>query len=418
MGHSHLGMREIDVLNAISGLKDYAVNLTADLVRIPTVNPPGEHYEEIAEPMAKELEGAGLHVDLIRVPSDELERYGVREPRVIVVGTLRGARQDKTLVFNGHYDVVPPGSGWNTDPFQPVLRGENLYGRGVADMKGALASMITSIKALVKCGIGLNGNLVLVATPDEETGGHLGAGYLVRKRLIRGDACVIGEPTEPDKVDVAEKGALWVELVTRGKSAHGSMPHLGVNAVEKMAKVIVSLEALKKAFAERKSKAPLPEQVRYNTINVGGVIQGGTKINVVPDRCSCTLDIRVIPEETIEAVEEALFDFLEGLRRVDPELELEVRIIDRIDPAYTSETEDIVEDIKSSISVVLGRTPRLGALPGFTDMRWFKGLMPTVLYGPGSISQAHVPNEYVPVESLLAAAKVYALTSMKFLGYS
>ncbi|MEM4570656.1 MAG: M20 family metallopeptidase, partial [Desulfurococcaceae archaeon] len=347
MGYSNLSRKESEVLSSITDLRDYIVDLTMKLVKIPTVNPPGEHYEELAEFMAKELEGIGFHVDLIRVPAEELEKHGVRLPRVVVVGTLKHAESAKTLVLSGHYDVVPPGSGWSIDPFQPVLRDGNIYGRGVADMKGALASMMAAVKAIVMSRVNLGGNILFVATPDEETGGHLGAGYLVKRRIIRGDACVIGEPTEPDKVDIAEKGALWVELVTHGKAAHGSMPHLGVNAVEKMAKVIVSLESLKKAFAERRSKTPLPEQVRCNTINIGGIIQGGTKINVVPDRCSCTLDIRVIPEETIEAVEKALADFLERLRREDPELKLDMRVIDRADPAYTSETEEIVEDIKS-----------------------------------------------------------------------
>lgn len=324
----------------------------------------------------------------------------------------------KTLVFNGHYDVVPPGGGWTFDPFQPVVHDGKIYGRGGADMKGALASMIIAIKALVKQGVNLKGNLVFTTTPDEETGGYLGSGYLVKKKLVRGEACVIGEPTGPDKVDIAEKGALWVELITHGKAAHGSMPHLGINAVEKMAKVVVALESLKKQFAERKSKAPFPDEVRHITMNIGGVIQGGAKINVIPDRCICTLDIRVTPEETIEDVEKTLKNFLEELKKDDPDLKLEMRVLDRVDPAYTTETEEIVEAVKSAIGKVLNLSPRIGALTGFTDMRWFKELMPTVLYGPGSMSQAHVSNEYVAVEALLTAAKVYALTTMKFLGYT
>lgn len=417
MASSNLCRKEMEVLDAVSGLKDDLVNLAAKLIKVPTVNPPGEHYEEFAELMARELEKVGLSVDLIKVPRDELERYGVNLPRVIVVGTLK-SEAAKTLVFNGHYDVVPPGSGWELDPFQPVIRDGKIYGRGGADMKGAMASMVMAVKALIEKGVKLKGNLVFVATPDEETGGYLGSGYLVRKKSVKGDACVIGEPTEPDKLDIAEKGALWVELITYGRAAHGSMPHLGINAVEKMAKVVVALESLKKRFAERKSKAPFPDEVKYVTMNIGGVIQGGTKINVVPDKCLCTLDIRVIPEETIESVEKTLTEFLEELKSDDPNLKLEVRVVDRIDPAYTAETEEIAETVKSAISSVLNRSPRLGALTGFTDMRWFKEVMPTVLYGPGSMSQAHVPNEYVSVDSLLTAAKVYALTAMRFLGHS
>lgn len=412
--------KEIQVLNTISELRDYIVNLTTKFTKIPTINPPGEHYEEFAEALTKELEQLGLQVELVRVPEDELAKFGITQPRVIVMGVLKstGTGASRTLVLNGHYDVVPPGTGWETDPFQPVIRDGKIYGRGVADMKGALASMITAIKAIVECGIKLSGDIILTATPDEETGGHLGAGYLVRKKLIRGNACIIGEPTEPDKVDIAEKGALWVELTTYGKAAHGSMPHLGINAVEKMAKVIVALEELKRLFATKKSKAPFPEEVKHVTMNIGGVIQGGVKINVVPDKCTCTIDIRVIPEESIEIIEKTLVEFLEKLKSQDPKLKYEIKVLDKIEPALTEETEEIVSIVKNSISAVLGTSPRIGALTGFTDMRWFRQIMPTVLYGPGSMLQAHVANEHVAIEDLLKAAKVYAITAMRFLGYT
>jgi len=398
-------------------LREELVERVKELVKIPTVNPPGEHYQDIAELLARRLSEIGLEVELINIPREELSRYGVQLPRSIVVGVLRGSERGKKIVLNGHYDVVPAGHGWTTDPFQPIVRDGRVYGRGTADMKGAIASMIIAAKAIIESNVVLKGDLYLTFVPDEETGGHLGSGYLVRRGLIAGDGCIIGEPSGISSVVTAQKGALWLELVTLGRAAHGSMPHLGLNAVEKMAKVITAFEKLKKELALLKSKIRFPEPVRHTTINIGGVIRGGTKVNVVPDSCSCTLDIRVIPEETTETIERKVREFLESLRGEDPELKYELRVLERIEPACTSEDEEIVKACIGAVEDITGKTPVTEGLTGFTDMRWFKEIMPTVIYGPGSMEQAHVPDEYVNLEDLVIASKAYLLTIMRFLGY-
>lgn len=404
------------VLNAIDESTTDLIRLTEEFVNVPTVNPPGEHYVEMAELIAKRLEELGFAVELVNVPESKLREFGLQLPRVNVIGRLEGVGGGPTLVFNGHYDVVPAGTGWVSDPFKAIVREGKIYGRGTSDMKAAFAAMMIAVKAIKKVGLRLKGDLVFTATPDEETGGHTGAEYIVKNGLVRGNACIIGEPTEPDKVCVAHKGVLWLEVTTYGRSAHASMPHLGINAVEKMAKVIISFEKLKTTLSKRKTKAPMPEEVRSPTIMVGGVIQGGVKINVVPDKCTVTIDRRLIPEENFDQAEKEILDLLNDLMREDPELRIEVRVLERAAPAYTPVEEKIVQVLTQSIRNVYGREPIISGLAGFTDMRFFNQLMPSVLYGPGSMTQAHVANEFVAINDLINAAKVYALTLMSYLG--
>lgn len=406
-----------DLFKVIDSMRHELIDLTREFIQVPTVNPPGERYEEMAEVMAKRLSEAGFSTRLVRVPDERLRELGLEPPRVNVIGVLKGSGGGRSLCYNGHYDVVPPGGGWSVDPFGGVVRDGRIYGRGAADMKGANAAMIVAVKALKEAGFRLRGDVVYVATPDEETGGHAGAEYVVKEGLVRADACVVGEPTEVDKIAVAHKGVVWLELTTYGKAAHASLPHRGINAVEKMAKVIVSLEKLKAELAKRETKVPMPEDSRTPTMMVGGVIHGGVKINVVPDRCVVTIDRRLIPEEDAEQVISEIRGFIEELKREDPELRVDLRVLEVASPAYTREDEEIVKVVRESIKRVTGRDAVITGLTGFTDMRFFNQVMPTILYGPGSMSQAHVADEHVAVEDLIVGAKVYALTVLGFLGY-
>ncbi len=406
-----------DLLKIIEDMRHELVDLTREFIQVPTVNPPGERYEEMADLMARKLNELGFSTQLIKVPDKKLSELGLELPRVNLVGVLKGLSSERVLCYNGHYDVVPPGSGWSVNPFSGVVMNGRIYGRGAADMKGANAAMIIAVKALREAGFKLGGDLVYVATPDEETGGHAGAEYVVREGLVRGDACIIGEPTEVDKIAVAHKGALWLELIVYGKAAHGSLPHRGINAVEKMAKVIVSFEKLKAELTKRNTKAPMPEESRTPTMMIGGVIQGGVKINVVPDKCVVTIDRRLIPEENVEHVLNEIQEFVNELKREDPELRAEIKVLEKASPAYTREDEEIVKTVRSAIKEVLGRDAIISGLTGFTDMRFFNEVMPTILYGPGSMSQAHVADEHIPIDDLVTGAKVYALTILKFLGY-
>ncbi|MHA1632312.1 MAG: M20/M25/M40 family metallo-hydrolase, partial [Candidatus Freyarchaeota archaeon] len=182
--------KRVSLIKKIEELREEIVELTKELVRFPTVNPPGEKYEECARFIRDKLEKVGFDAKIIDVPTEklpELAPHGANLPRPNVLGTLRGTRGNPTLHFNGHYDVVPPGKGWTvTEPFQPVIKEGKLYGRGSADMKAGIAAAIMAAKAVVESGIQLKGNLTISVTPDEETGGQAGLGFLVKEGYLEG----------------------------------------------------------------------------------------------------------------------------------------------------------------------------------------------------------------------------------------
>lgn len=229
--------QEERVVKKVERMRDKLARLTKEMIRIPTVNPPGENYPEMANLLAKEMEDNGLEVELVKIPREKLKELGLKSQRVNVIGTSKGTSPGFTLHWNGHYDVVPPGANWTKKPFEPVEKYGKIYGRGSSDMKSGLAAMVIAAKALKDAEVQLKGDIVISAVPDEETGSAGGMEYLVQKNLIKGNAAIVGEPTEIE-VGIAHKGALWMEVATIGKAAHGSAPHLGINAVEKMAKVI------------------------------------------------------------------------------------------------------------------------------------------------------------------------------------
>jgi succinyl-diaminopimelate desuccinylase len=410
-----------DVLKQVENLRGEIVNFTKELVKISTVNPPGEKYDECAALIAKKLESIGFNVQLIEVPRDKLEElapHGEGLPRVSVLASLKGTAQGPSLHFNGHFDVVPPGTGWTKDPFLPTVDEGKLYGRGTSDMKGGIATMVMAAQALVEAGVKLRGELSISAVPDEETGGFAGAGYLVRNRLIKADYAIVTEPSSINTIWNAHKGALWLEITTLGKAAHGSLPFMGINAFEKLIKVAQALEGLKPKFALRTSSHHVePKEAMHPTIMIGGVVSGGVKVNVVPSRCSMTIDRRLIPEEKMSDAKKEIEDVLKSLNREDPELKIEVKSLLEADAAVTPQGEKICETLAKNIRQVTNITPQFSLCTAFLDMRFLvnQAGIPTVSYGPGLLKTAHTADEYVLVDDLVTATKVLALTAMDLL---
>jgi succinyl-diaminopimelate desuccinylase len=227
------------ILAAVDELQDELVTLLQRLIRIPTVNPPGEAYEEFVADLRAVLDGYGYATEVHHAPT-ELAPLGEGRPRPNLIGKLAG---DGPLVhLNGHYDVVPVGNDWTRDPFGGELADGHIYGRGSADMKSGLAAQIIAVEALRATGI--RPNIHQSAVPDEETVGvrNAGMGWLVEQGLLEGDAVIITEPFGPDGVGIGHKGAIWGEITIFGKQAHGSAPQLGVNAVELMARYLATLD--------------------------------------------------------------------------------------------------------------------------------------------------------------------------------
>lgn len=379
--------------------KKELIDLTLRLIRIPTENPPGNEKGAalFLKPLLSEM---GFRVRILLSPNG---RYNL-------IAERRWGKAGRSLIFNGHLDVVPAGdlSQWQYPPFEGKRVKGKIYGRGTSDMKGGIASFIHAISMIDRAKIALDrGSIVLHLVSDEESHGHQGTGFLSQRGLIRGDAAIVGEPTYLDAV-IAHKGALWLRVSTFGKSAHGSRPGQGINAIEKMMNLITCLNSI-----PLQGEHPL---LGKPTINIGA-IRGGTKINMVPDQCDIGVDRRMLPGEKKEEVLKEIKKAFCSLQSRDPLLRYRIEEIDHADPSETSPQEEIVRVALEAISEVRGKRPSLRGSSGFMDSRFYinQFRIPTLIFGPGGMDQSHTANESVEVDALVQAAEIYALTLVNYL---
>lgn len=408
----HEALRQVDCL------RDELVAFTQALVRIPTVNPPGDGYAECAELIGQRLGELGYTVE--RLPAEGLPEHSERYPRINVVGSLGSG--GPVLHFNGHYDVVPPGGGWSVDPFAAVLRDGKLYGRGTCDQKAGIAASIFAVEAVRRAGIALNGTLEQSATPDEESGGFAGVAYLCdRGRLsqARQRYVVITEPLDPERVCIGHRGVYWFELTTLGRVGHGSMPGLAVNAAEELARLIETIDReLRPKLRARSSAAPVePATARQPSINLNA-IHAGQPLDVwqtptVPDRAHAVFDRRFIHEETFDAVRAEIVELLDRQG-----VAYELRDLMRVDPLLGRAEARLPREASAAIRDVLGVEAAVIASPGTYDQKHVvrrAGIEECIAYGPGRLVLAHQPDEHVALEDLLAATKVLALLVLRLL---
>jgi succinyl-diaminopimelate desuccinylase len=377
---------------------DAAIRLLIECVKLRTINPPGNE-KLAADWMAEQLRHRGFNPRV-----DDLG-----ENRANITTVLQGTGEKPALVFNGHLDVVPVGdTPWIHDPFGGVQENGRLYGRGTSDMKSGLMAMVMAADALKQAGVRLKGDLILSGVADEETGA-LGAKSWVQTGGLQGvGGIVIGEPTNLE-VYIAEKGACWLEITTYGKTAHGSMPDLGVNAVMHMTTALHALTRLSLPFQPH----PLFDKP---TMNVG-TIAGGNKTNVVPDRCSVTIDLRTLPGMRHEDVLQAIRQTLDGLREAIPNFTYAMRVIAERAPVASDPHAPIVETVLSILEA-RGRQETPKATPGFaTDASVFQPASgaPFLIFGPGIPQLAHQPNEYVEIDTYLQSIELFCELAVRYL---
>jgi len=379
--------------------KKELIDLTTQLIRIPTENPPGNEKKAFLflKPILLKM---GFNVKILLSPKG----------RGNIIAEKRWGRGGRRLIFNGHLDVVPAGNSaqWKYPPFKGKLEKGRIYGRGASDMKGGIASFLHAISMINHLNTHLNqGAVILHLVSDEESHGHQGMSFLTQKRVIRGDAAIVGEPTDLDLM-ITQKGALWLRISTIGKSAHGSRPHSGVNAIEKMIKAIDQLNSI-----SLREEHPL---LGKPTLNIG-TIQGGTKINVVPDRCEIEVDRRMLPSEEKEGVLREIKESLDSLQLQDPSFQYQMEEIDFAEPSEIDPEDEIVRISVEAIGEVRGERPRIKGSSGFTDARFYikQCRIPTLILGPGGVEQPHTTNESVEVDALIQAAQIYGLIILKFL---
>ena len=379
--------------------KKELIDLTTRLIQIPTENPPGNEKKAFLflKPILSKM---GFDVKILLSPKG----------RWNIIAEKRWGKGGRRLIFNGHLDVVPAGhlAQWKYPPFQGKLKKGRIYGRGASDMKGGIASFLHAISMIDRSNIHPNqGAIILHLVSDEESHGHQGMDFLTRKRVVRGDAAIVGEPTDLDPV-IGQKGALWFRISTIGKPAHGSRPHLGINAIEKMKKVINQLNSI-----SLEKEHPLLGKPTFNI----GTIQGGTKINIVPERCEIEVDRRMLPSEKKEGVLREIKESLDSLQLQDPSFQYQMEEIDFAEPSEIDPEDEIVKISVEAIGEVRGERPKIKGFSGFTDARFYikECRIPTLILGPGGVDQSHTTNESVEVDALVKAAQIYGLIIFKFL---
>ena len=414
------------VLASIDELADEMVEWLQQLVRIPTVNPPGENYKDCADLVARKLKAFGYEVSFIEATGRP--ECSSEHPRVNVIGRLNGSRFHPTLHFNGHIDVVPPGAGWTLDPFAAEIRDGRIYGRGVTDQKAGIAASLYAVEAIRNAGLTLAGSIEQSATVDEESGGFAGVAYLAEHGYLRPDLVdyvIITEPLDYDRICLGHRGVYWFEVLMHGRIAHGSMPFLGVSAIDRMARLIDKVEReLKPRLAGRRTRMPVePQGARSATINVNAIVGGqdpdAPQTPCVADLCRAVFDRRFLIEEKLEEAREEFIGLIEELRVADAELQYELKDLMIVHPTMTEPDAQLVRTMREAVNKVTGREAPLIASPGTYDQKHFSriaGIEQCIAYGPGILKLAHQPDEYCEIEHLVSACKAMAIGAMRLLG--
>lgn len=397
------------------------VRFLQQLVRLRTVNPPGENYGEITQLLAATLRDIGLEVRRVPVPR-ALQRQLMPEqldfPRYNVIGFWdAGAKQ--TLHFNAHFDVVPVSGQWrHGNPFSGAVDGGWMYGRGTSDMKGAIASIVFALKALRATGTKPNFNIEVSFTADEETDSTLGTGWVTEHGRLRADYAIVGEGGEGDAVCCGHNGVVWLNVRVHGRAAHGSTPQAGINALEKMSALVLALGDYKQSLAGKKFRTP-DGKVMAPTLNIGGVFTAGEggKVNTVPAAASFSIDRRVLPVETVAAAERDLRAFLKKAAAKIPQCRITIEKISDNHSCFRDPATPFAAALRASVARVRRRPAKFCVSTGFNDMHFFANVrrIPTLGYGPGG-ENYHAVDERAKVKDLVEAATIYADLLTTFTG--
>jgi succinyl-diaminopimelate desuccinylase len=410
------------LLRAIEGRRDELVALTRDLIRFPTINPPGEAYAPCAEFIAARLRKRRFETTLIRgenTPGDS-DRY----PRTNVVARFDGRGPGPTVHFNSHIDVVEAGAGWTFDPFAGTVRDGRVYGRGACDMKGGLAASIVAAEAFLDVYPDFSGAIEISGTVDEESGGFGGVAYLASKGFFsrpRVDHVIIPEPLNKDRICLGHRGVWWAEIETKGSIAHGSMPFLGDSAIRHMGAVLAAFETeLFPALDRKQTRMPVvPEGARRSTMNINSIHGGQTEdffpglpAPNVADSCRTVIDRRFLLEESLDDVKAEVVSILDRLKHERPKFDYAIRDLMEVLPLMTERDAPVPSAIATGIREVFGREPDYVISPGTYDQKHVARighLHDCVAYGPGILDLAHRPDEWVGIDDMVESAKVMAI---------
>jgi succinyl-diaminopimelate desuccinylase len=412
-----------EILDFVDKKRKSILDLCCTLIKAKSENPPGDVEEAVA--VAKEfLKKNGL-------------KYETYEPKKGHINLLtRIGNVGKTLIFNGHIDVVPAGdrSKWSFDPYIGEIKGDEILGRGASDMKAGVAAILFTLVSLSKLEKELSGKVIAAIVCDEETGGKLGTEWLLENKKLSGDACILAESSGNLNIGYAvnagERGVCWTRLNATGRPAHGSTPILGKNAITIITKILPKIQKISKLKSEvpkeaqplvsegkkilanvaRKHKVPvnrLTDVLDHYSVNVGKIV-GGTKTNIVPESCEADLDIRIPPGGSRVEVEKYL-------RKILPE-GVNYEVLNSAEPSYTPLTDPLVKVTREVSAKFLGYIPPVVMIPATSDAHIFREKLgvPCVSFGPGFAEKCHVQDESVKAEDIIRFTKSYVNITLNF----
>lgn len=405
--------------------KEKAIKLLQNLVQEKSISGNETNAQEIVINYLKELE---LELDIWEPSYDELNKspFFISQRSTFqnspnVVATLKGTGNGKSIILNGHIDVVPEGelNQWENHPYGGEIIGNRLYGRGSTDMKGGNIAALFAIEAIKKSGIKLKGDVIFESVIEEESGG---AGTLAT--ILRGyeaDAVLIPEPTKM-KIFPKQQGSMWFRLRVKGRVAHGGTRYEGVSAIEKSMMVITHILELENKRNMRLLKDPLYKDVPIPIpINIGK-IDGGTWPSSVSDLVTLEGRLGVAPDETMENAQAEFENWLKRLSQIDNWFishPVEVEYFGaRWVPGSIELDHPFMESLKEAFRLVYEHEPVIEASPWGTDGGLFTQIkhIPTIVFGPGETKVAHYPNEYIDLNELFQCSRVIAYTVLDWCG--
>jgi len=426
-----MGSRTLNerIVQLVERRRDPTIHFLKELCSVPSYIDLEKKtgYELEAQNCVKDkLGGMGFDLQIFEPDPEELKHFGTAyipgfeyKNRPNVVGTLKGEGGGRSLILNGHVDVVTaePSSAWKHDPFGGEIEGERMYGRGTADMKGGITAMISALDAILEAGAKLKGDVIFQSVVSEEDTNN-GTLACVAKGH-RADAAIVAEPTELG-VHIGHPGSMHLNIKVKGKSGHQAMKYECINAIEKMTSIINIMNEINQEWVKTKGMKYFPKP----GINVG-VIKGGESVYIVPEECSLEALVDYLPNEidpdgrggrVRQQVEERV---TEGLKN-DPWLSNNYPVISwpfDWDPCVISEDAPIVKAMTAATERVLGRSG-VGVLPSVCDLMHLvnRARIPSIAYGPGSIIQAHAIDEFISINQLIDATKVFALAITEWCG--
>ena len=418
------------LMREIEARRGDLVQLTQELIRIPTLNPPGRHYRDICDFLDRRLVRNGFSTELVRAEGakGDSDKY----PRWNLIARKDGARPGDCVHFNSHHDVVEVGRGWTTDPFGGEVKDGKVFGRGACDMKGGLAASIVAAEAFIAVCPDFAGAIEISATADEESGGFGGVAYLAEKGWFspeRVQHVIIPEPLNKDRICLGHRGVWWAEIETHGEIAHGSMPFLGDCAVRHMGAVMQEMEtSLFPLLASKRTDMPVvPEGAKQSTLNINSIHGGeaeqdedytGLPSPCVPDSCRMVIDRRFLIEEDIDEVQEEIFNLLKTVQASRDNFRYDVRELQRVLPSMTEKSAPVVQSVARAIAEVMGKAPEYVVSPGTYDQKHIDRigrLKNCIAYGPGILDLAHKPDEYVGIDDMVESAQVMARSLLDLL---